>query len=65
MKPSATQLAKPVRMQATVKLIATAYFYDDGSTDLITQAVDAVGDGEFSDIEILDVSDIEEVPQHD
>jgi hypothetical protein len=44
MKPSATQIAKPRRMSATVKLLATVYFYDDGSTEYITQAAEAAID---------------------
>ena len=60
MKPSATQVCKPRKMQATVKLIVACYFNDDGTSDLKTQAADAVNDGDFKDIEILDITDIEE-----
>lgn len=63
MKASATQLAKPKKMQATVKLLATVYFYDDGSTDFKSQVHDAVMDGEFHDVETLDISDIEDSTQ--
>lgn len=63
MKPSSVQAAKPRKMSATVKLLATVWFYDDGTTDLKSQVHDEIMDGDFHDVETLDISDIEEIKE--
>lgn len=61
MRPSSVQQCKPKRYWATVKCYATVEFYDDGTTELQTQAADTFQDGDFFDPEILDITDIKEI----